>query len=62
MGTNMHPSSALLGQNKDKSNDALPLDQLIGKADGFAGVFPAAQLYVTTLLYGSLTSHPSGCR
>ncbi|KAJ8458984.1 hypothetical protein OPV22_031910 [Ensete ventricosum] len=40
MGTNMHPSSALLGQNKDESIVALPVDELIEKADGFAGVFP----------------------
>jgi hypothetical protein len=39
MGTNMHPSSALLGQNKDESIAALPVDDLIEKADGFAGVF-----------------------
>ncbi|KAL0440776.1 UNVERIFIED_CONTAM: Plasma membrane ATPase 3 [Sesamum radiatum] len=41
MGTNMYPSSALLGQNKDESIAALPVDELIEKADGFAGVFPA---------------------
>ncbi|KAF3541615.1 hypothetical protein F2Q69_00025304 [Brassica cretica] len=40
MGTNMYPSSALLGQNKDESIGALPVDDLIEKADGFAGVFP----------------------
>ncbi|KAK4485691.1 hypothetical protein RD792_008335 [Penstemon davidsonii] len=40
MGTNMYPSSALLGQNKDESIVALPIDELIEKADGFAGVFP----------------------
>ncbi|XXG39851.1 hypothetical protein AAC387_Pa01g0709 [Persea americana] len=40
MGTNMYPSSALLGQNKDESIGALPIDELIEKADGFAGVFP----------------------
>ncbi|CAL5369965.1 unnamed protein product [Camellia sinensis] len=40
MGTNMYPSSALLGQNKDESISALPVDELIEKADGFAGVFP----------------------
>ncbi|XP_041006369.1 plasma membrane ATPase 1-like [Juglans microcarpa x Juglans regia] len=40
MGTNMYPSSALLGQNKDESIAALPFDDLIEKADGFAGVFP----------------------
>ncbi|XP_047941943.1 plasma membrane ATPase 2-like isoform X1 [Salvia hispanica] len=40
MGTNMYPSSALLGQNKDESIATLPIDELIEKADGFAGVFP----------------------
>ncbi|CAL0323206.1 unnamed protein product [Lupinus luteus] len=40
MGTNMYPSSSLLGQNKDSSISALPVDELIEKADGFAGVFP----------------------
>ncbi|KAF9602551.1 hypothetical protein IFM89_029850 [Coptis chinensis] len=34
------PSSALLGQNKDESIAALPIDDLIEKVDGFAGVFP----------------------
>ncbi|RWR84337.1 plasma membrane ATPase 4 [Cinnamomum micranthum f. kanehirae] len=40
MGTNMYPSSSLLGQDKDASIGALPVDELIEKADGFAGVFP----------------------
>ncbi|KAI3899134.1 hypothetical protein MKW92_019013 [Papaver armeniacum] len=40
MGTNMYPSSALLGQSEDESVAALPVDELIEKADGFAGVFP----------------------
>ncbi|KAJ9140406.1 hypothetical protein P3X46_031060 [Hevea brasiliensis] len=40
MGTNMYPSSALLGHDKDESIAALPIDELIEKADGFAGVFP----------------------
>ncbi|CAK9871335.1 unnamed protein product [Sphagnum jensenii] len=40
MGTNMYPSSSLLGQHKDESLAALPVDELIEKADGFAGVFP----------------------
>lgn len=39
MGTNMYPSSALLGENKD-AIVGLPVDDLIEKADGFAGVFP----------------------
>lgn len=40
MGTNMYPSASLLGQHKDESIAALPLEELIEKADGFAGVFP----------------------
>ncbi|XP_058068004.1 plasma membrane ATPase 4 [Magnolia sinica] len=40
MGTNMYPSSSLLGGDKDASIAALPVDELIEKADGFAGVFP----------------------
>ncbi|XP_015572514.1 plasma membrane ATPase 4 [Ricinus communis] len=40
MGTNMYPSSSLLGQDKDASIATLPVDELIEKADGFAGVFP----------------------
>uniref|UniRef100_A0A7N0V2B3 Plasma membrane ATPase n=1 Tax=Kalanchoe fedtschenkoi TaxID=63787 RepID=A0A7N0V2B3_KALFE len=41
MGTNMYPSSSLLG-GKDGSTsiESLPVDELIEKADGFAGVFP----------------------
>ncbi|OAY62607.1 ATPase 8, plasma membrane-type [Ananas comosus] len=44
MGTNMYPSSTLLG---DKSSEVtgLPIDELIEKADGFAGVFPGKQAY-----------------
>jgi H+-transporting ATPase len=44
MGTNMYPSSALLGQDKDGSIAGLPIDDLIEKADGFAGVFPGMQI------------------
>ncbi|XP_012454989.1 plasma membrane ATPase 4 [Gossypium raimondii] len=40
MGTNMYPSSALLGQNKGDTIDTVGVDELIEKADGFAGVFP----------------------
>ncbi|KAJ7525127.1 hypothetical protein O6H91_17G037400 [Diphasiastrum complanatum] len=40
MGTNMYPSSSLLGQHQDESIAGLPVDELIEKADGFAGVFP----------------------
>ncbi|KAJ6919534.1 hypothetical protein NC651_013480 [Populus alba x Populus x berolinensis] len=34
MGTNMYPSSALLGQDKDASIATLPVDELIETADG----------------------------
>ena len=40
MGTNMYPSSSLLGDSKDEAISSLPIDDLIEKADGFAGVFP----------------------
>ncbi|XP_028773700.1 plasma membrane ATPase 4 [Neltuma alba] len=40
MGTNMYPSASLLGQDKDTNMAALPVEELIEKADGFAGVFP----------------------
>ncbi|KAG6414180.1 hypothetical protein SASPL_126898 [Salvia splendens] len=40
MGTNMYPSSSLLGKSKDESIASIPIEELIEKADGFAGVFP----------------------
>lgn len=40
MGTNMYPSASLLGNHKDAAIAHLPVDELIEKADGFAGVFP----------------------
>ncbi|CAL5328676.1 unnamed protein product [Camellia sinensis] len=49
MGTNMYPSSALLGQDKDASVAALSVNELIEKADGFAGVFPAEKFGVRPL-------------
>jgi H+-transporting ATPase len=42
MGTNMYPSSTLLGQDKDANIAAIPVEELIEKADGFAGVFPGS--------------------
>lgn len=44
MGTNMYPSSSLLGQHKDETIATLPIEELIEKADGFAGVFPGTPL------------------
>ncbi|CAI0426018.1 unnamed protein product, partial [Linum tenue] len=39
LGTHMYPSAALLGQDKDSNIAAIPVEELIEKADGFAGVF-----------------------
>ena len=41
----MYPSASLLGQDKDASIAALPVEELIEKADGFAGVFPGRCFY-----------------
>ncbi|XP_039125151.1 ATPase 10, plasma membrane-type [Dioscorea cayenensis subsp. rotundata] len=49
MGTNMYPSSSLLGHNKDE-HEALPVDELIEKADGFAGVFPEHKYEIVKIL------------
>ncbi|KAK8496132.1 hypothetical protein V6N13_098144 [Hibiscus sabdariffa] len=40
MGTNMYSSSSLLGQSNDDALATITIDELIEKADGFAGVFP----------------------
>ena len=45
MGTNMYPSSALLGE-KNSDLTGIPIDELIEKADGFAGVFPGNSLSI----------------
>lgn len=44
MGTNMYPSSALLGQHPDPDIVGMDVDELIEQADGFAGVFPGEPL------------------
>ncbi|XP_024021501.1 LOW QUALITY PROTEIN: ATPase 10, plasma membrane-type [Morus notabilis] len=49
MGTNMYPSSSLLGREKDE-HEALPVDELIEKADGFAGVFPEHKYEIVKIL------------
>ncbi|GLU14147.1 hypothetical protein SLE2022_307340 [Rubroshorea leprosula] len=49
MGTNMYPSSSLLGHDRDE-NEALPIDELIEKADGFAGVFPEHKYEIVKIL------------
>ncbi|MQM05705.1 hypothetical protein Taro_038520 [Colocasia esculenta] len=52
MGTNMYPSSTLLGDSKDASVASLPVDELIEKADGFAGVFPEHKYNIVKKLQG----------
>ncbi|KAK4791450.1 hypothetical protein SAY86_031863 [Trapa natans] len=49
MGTNMYPSSSLLGHNREE-HEALPVDELIEKADGFAGVFPEHKYEIVKIL------------
>ncbi|KAK9144597.1 hypothetical protein Sjap_004500 [Stephania japonica] len=52
MGTNMYPSMSLLGEHRDESISALPIDELIEKADGFAGVFPEHKYEIVQRLQG----------
>ncbi|KAJ0247907.1 ATPase 10 [Hirschfeldia incana] len=49
MGTNMYPSSSLLGHRNDE-HEALPVDELIEMADGFAGVFPEHKYEIVKIL------------
>ncbi|KAI3867505.1 hypothetical protein MKX03_032358, partial [Papaver bracteatum] len=53
MGTNMYPSSALLGRSEDESVTALSVDELIDKANGFAGVFPDTFILIGFLVFDS---------
>ncbi|GJN30176.1 hypothetical protein PR202_gb18462 [Eleusine coracana subsp. coracana] len=46
------PSSALLGHHKDESTASIPVDELIEKADGFAGVFPEHKYEIVKKLQG----------
>jgi H+-transporting ATPase len=57
MGTNMYPSASLLGQDKDASIATLPVEELIERADGFAGVFPGGCFRYAT--YDRNIRHPS---
>nr|XP_017233966.1 PREDICTED: plasma membrane ATPase 1-like isoform X3 [Daucus carota subsp. sativus] len=52
MGTNMYPSSSLLGEHKDSSLATLSVEELIEKADGFAGVFPEHKYEIVKILQG----------
>ncbi|ESQ35077.1 hypothetical protein EUTSA_v10006710mg [Eutrema salsugineum] len=49
MGTNMYPSSSLLRHNNDE-HEAIPVDELIEMADGFAGVFPEHKYEIVKIL------------
>ncbi|KAB2613160.1 ATPase 10 [Pyrus ussuriensis x Pyrus communis] len=49
MGTNMYPSSSLLGRHVEE-HEALPVEDLIEKADGFAGVFPEHKYEIVKIL------------
>ncbi|KAL2933035.1 ATPase 10 plasma membrane-type [Bienertia sinuspersici] len=49
MGINMYPSSSLLGHDKEETV-VLPVDELIEKADGFAGVFPEHKYEIVKIL------------
>lgn len=49
MGTNMYPSSSLLDRHREE-HEALPVDELIEKADGFAGVFPEHKYEIVKIL------------
>ena len=59
MGTNMYPSSSLLGQHKDESIASVPVEELIEKADGFAGVFPGFILFESCFNFKSLNHFAS---
>ena len=48
MGSNMYPSASLLGNHANLA--AIPVEELIEKADGFAGVFPG---WLTRVLLSS---------
>ncbi|CAI0419357.1 unnamed protein product [Linum tenue] len=49
MGTNMFPASSLLSHDKD-GTEILLVDELIEKADGFAGVFPEHKFEIVKIL------------
>lgn len=51
MGSNMYPSSSLLGENKNGLDASLQIDELIENADGFAGVFPGNVGYKLVLQF-----------
>ncbi|RCV46235.1 hypothetical protein SETIT_9G516100v2 [Setaria italica] len=52
MGTNMHPSASLFGRGNGENSAAVPVDELVEKADGFAGVFPEHKYEIVRILQG----------
>ncbi|XLR69127.1 hypothetical protein S83_019799, partial [Arachis hypogaea] len=59
IGTNMYPSSALFEQDKDEFIAALPIDELIEKADGFASVFPKHKYEIVKRLQNKKPGKPA---
>lgn len=54
MGSNMYPSSSLLGENKNGLDASLQIDELIENADGFAGIFPGNVGYELALQFANV--------
>ncbi|OEL30304.1 ATPase 10, plasma membrane-type [Dichanthelium oligosanthes] len=52
MGTNMHPSASLFSRGSGEDAAAVPVDELVEKADGFAGVFPEHKYEIVRILQG----------
>uniref|UniRef100_J3LKP7 Plasma membrane ATPase n=1 Tax=Oryza brachyantha TaxID=4533 RepID=J3LKP7_ORYBR len=50
MGTNMYPSAPLSGRRGGGGGAAVPVDELVEKADGFAGVFPEHKYEIVRIL------------
>ncbi|XP_040377612.1 ATPase 10, plasma membrane-type-like [Oryza brachyantha] len=50
MGTNMYPSASLFGRRGGGGDAAVPVDELVEKADGFAGVFPEHKYEIVRIL------------
>jgi H+-transporting ATPase len=52
MGTNMYPSASLFGRHGDGGGAAVPVEELVEKADGFAGVFPEHKYEIVRMIQG----------
>jgi len=56
MGTNMHPSASLFGRRERDGESAatvVSVEELVEKADGFAGVFPEHKYEIVRILQGN---------